>query len=113
MWVTLVLFGVSFSAHWTFAWFDYVAEQNAVGGIIDTNGYFSKTMSATMENWQSEFLQLMWQVAGLSILWYVGSPQSKEEHDRLEEKIDYLLRKTDPQNAEQFLMEAETRYPKK
>jgi hypothetical protein len=113
LWITLVLFTASFAAHWTFAWFDYVAELNAIGGTVDVNGYFSKTMSATMENWQSEFLQLMWQVAGLSILWYVGSPQSKEEHDRLEEKIDYLLRKTDPQNAEQFLLESETKYPKK
>jgi hypothetical protein len=113
LWVTLVLIAVSFAAHWTFAWFDYVSEQNAAGGIIDVNGYLSKTMSATMENWQSEFLQLMWQVARLSILWYVGSPQSKEEHNRLEEKIDYLLKKTDPQNAQQFLLESETRYPKK
>jgi hypothetical protein len=76
-------------------------------------GYFSKTMNATMENWQSEFLQLIWQVAGLSFLWYVGSPQSKQEHDRLEEKIDYVLRKTDPQNAEDFLVEDETKYPRK
>lgn len=113
VWVTLVLFAVSFTAHWTFAWFDYVAEHNAAGEIVDVNGYLSKTMSATMENWQSEFLQLVWQVAGLSILWYVGSPQSKEGQDRLEEKIDYLLKKTDPQNADQFLLESETKYPKK
>lgn len=37
----------------------------------------------TLENWQSEFLQLVWQVAGLTYLLYVGSPQSKEEDDRL------------------------------
>jgi low affinity Fe/Cu permease len=66
-----------------------------------------------MENWQSEFLQLIWQVAGLSFLWYVGSPQSKEGDERMEEKIDYLLRKMDPQNAERFLLEAESKNPKK
>jgi hypothetical protein len=27
----------------------------------------------------------MWQVAGLSILWYIGSSQSKEGDDRLED----------------------------
>jgi hypothetical protein len=34
-------------------------------------------MRDTLENWQSEFLQLIWQVAGLAILLHVGSPQSK------------------------------------
>jgi hypothetical protein len=48
-----------------------------------------------MENWQSEFLQLIWQVAGLSFLWYVGSPQSREEHDRQEEKNTNCRRHTE------------------
>ena len=30
-----------------------------------------------MENWQSEFLQLAWQIGGLSFLWAVASLQSK------------------------------------
>jgi len=49
-----------------------------------------------MENWQSEFLQLIWQVAGLSILWYVGSPQSKEGDERKEEKMDIIIEMLDP-----------------
>ena len=47
-----------------------------------------------MENWQSEFLQLMWQVAGLSFLLYVGSPQSKESSERIEEKIGFNDKET-------------------
>jgi hypothetical protein len=113
LWVTLVLFAASFSAHWVFSWFEYVDEQAELGTGVHIGAYLNKTLNATMENWQSEFLQLIWQVAGLSFLWYVGSPQSKEGHDRLEEKIDYILRKTDPQNAEYFLAESETKYPKK
>ena len=58
------------------------------------------TLRDTMENWQSEFLQLVWQVGGLSILWAVASPQSKSESDRLEEKVDILIQKLDPDNAE-------------
>lgn len=57
----------------------------------------------TFENWQSEFLQLLWQVGGLAILLYVGSPQSKEGDDRMEAKIDEILRKVDPQNAESII----------
>jgi hypothetical protein len=49
----------------------------------------------TLENWQSEFLQLNWQDAGLSILLYVGSPQSKEGDERKEAKLDAILQAVD------------------
>jgi TnpA family transposase len=49
-------------------------------------------MRATFENWQSEFLQLLWQVVGLAYFLYVGSPSSKENDDRMEAKLDALLR---------------------
>ena len=70
-------------------------------------------MRDTLENWQSEFLQLIWQVAGLTLLWYVGSPQSKEEEERNSEILQWLVRKVDPDNAEEFLAEMENKYPKK
>ena len=76
-WVTLGLFIVSISLHWIFAWYSYVQEQTEHKQPIQFNSYFNETFRDTMENWQSEFLQLMWQVAGLSILWYIGSSQSK------------------------------------
>jgi hypothetical protein len=69
-------------------------------------------MRETMENWQSEFLQLMWQVAGLSFLWYVGSPDSKEGGDRKEEKLDYIIEKLDPENSKKLFKDWEEKYPK-
>ena len=63
--------------------------------------YFNMTFRDIMENWQSEFLQLMWQVAGLSFLLYVGSPQSKESSERIEEKIDLIMKKLQERNSEQ------------
>ena len=45
----------------------------------------------TFENWQSEFLQLLWQVVGLAYFLYLGSPSSHENDDRLEAKVDALL----------------------
>lgn len=106
-------FVVSLSAQWTFGWFAYVEEQNAQGQSIETGNYFNETIRAMMENWQSEFLQLIWQVAGLSLLWYVGSPQSREEHDRTEEKIDFIIKKLEPENAKKLLEEWDRKYPKK
>jgi hypothetical protein len=87
LWVTLGLFAVSISAQWVFGWFSYVEEQKDHNQPIEFNGYFNVASRDTMENWQSEFLQLMWQVSGLSLLWYVGSPQSKEGNDRVEENF--------------------------
>ena len=66
----------------------------------------------TFENWQSEFLQLLWQVVGLTILLYVGSPQSKESEDRSEAKLDAILRAVD-KNAEQTLSTIENEYSQK
>jgi hypothetical protein len=113
LWVTLGFLVVSMSAHWTFAWFAYVQEQNMHGRPVAFNDYANATLRDTFENWQSEFLQLIWQVAGLSILWYVGSPQSREEHDRTEEKIDFIIKKLEPDNAKKLLEEWDRKYPKK
>lgn len=77
------------------------------------SGYFVETSRDTLENWQSEFLQLCWQVSALSFLWYVGSPQSKESDDRHEELLETILRKVDPQHGDKIIEDLEKRYPKK
>jgi hypothetical protein len=92
VWVTAVLFILSLIGHWTAAWFAYIDEQQAHRQPIEVQSYLIEVTRDTLENWQSEFLQLIWQVAGLSFLWYLGSPQSKEGDDRKEAKIDALLR---------------------
>ena len=42
-------------------------------------------------------------LAGLAMLLYVGSPQSREGNDRMEAKLDELLKKIDPQNGERIV----------
>lgn len=56
--------------------------------------FWPQFWASTMENWQSEALQLMWQAAGLALLYHWGSSQSREGSDRLEAKVDELLRRT-------------------
>jgi hypothetical protein len=104
---------MSLSLHWIFAWYSYVQEQSEHKQQIQFNDYFNETFRDTMENWQSEFLQLMWQVAGLSILWYIGSSQSKEGNDRLEEKIDLLIQRLDSEKGKQLIQELDKKYPRK
>lgn len=102
LWVTLVLFLGSFIGHWTFAWFAYADEQLALGEAIEISGYLVEVLRDTFENWQSEFLQLMWQIGGLAFLLYVGSPDSKEGNDRVEEKLDLVLKSVAKDGEEQI-----------
>jgi hypothetical protein len=112
LWVTLILFVGSLIGHWVFAWFAFVDEQVAHAQPILFSDYFVQVLRDTFENWQSEFLQLIWQVAGLSFLWYVGSPQSKEGSDRAEEKIDRILKAAYGKDADRILEELDTKYPR-
>ena len=112
-WITLGFFLVTLTGHWAFAWVAYVDEQHEHDEPVEVRGYLTQTMRDTLENWQSEFLQLIWQVAGLAFLWHVGSPQSKEGDDRKEEKLDFLLEKAyGPAEASRIKQDLEHRYPK-
>ena len=53
--------------------------------------FWPEFFASTFENWQSEFLQLVWQAVGLALLLFWGSSQSKESDERMEAKIDRLL----------------------
>lgn len=109
-WVTAGFFIVTFVGHWVFGWFAFVDEQHALGQPISVSAYAIEMMRDTLENWQSEFLQLIWQVAGLAILLHVGSPQSKEGDDRVEAKIDAILLAVQPRKAEKVLEEIDDAY---
>lgn len=111
LWVTLGFFLISLVGHWTFAWFAYVEEQAMHGEPVETSSFFIEVLRDTLENWQSEFLQLMWQVAGLAFLFYVSSPQSREGDDRKEEKIDAIL-KAVSKDGEKLVTALDKKYPK-
>ena len=109
-WVTGALFVITLSGHWIFGWFAYVSEQHALEQPVDISGYTIQMMRDTLENWQSEFLQLLWQVAGLAILLHVGSPQSKEGDDRMEAKLDAILLAVDPGKGDQLIKSIDDEY---
>ena len=100
VWVTGFLFLISLVGHWLFGWQAYLGEQEMHGQPPEIWDYTIEMMRDTLENWQSEFLQLIWQVAGLSFLLHVGSPQSKEGDDRMEAKLDAILLKVDPHGSQ-------------
>jgi len=103
VWFTGAFFLISLLGHWLFGWFAYVDEQRLHGAEITTAGYAIEMLRDTLENWQSEFLQLIWQVAGLSFLLHVGSPQSKEGDDRKEAKLDAILLAVDEKQGRDLI----------
>lgn len=113
LWVTLLLLLISLAGHWVFAWMAYVDEQQQFNHAVRVSEYLVMTCRDMFENWQSEFLQLIWQVSGLTLLWYVGSPQSRESSDRLEEKVDYILKMIDSEKGPKEVKKLDTKYPKK
>ena len=111
-WVTLVLFLGALLGHWAFAWFAYVQDQEAHHQPVRVNEYVVQAARDTLENWQSEFLQLIWQVAGLAFLLHVGSPQSKEGDERKEAKLDRILQAVDAKNAKRIIEDLDSKYPR-
>ena len=111
-WVTLGLFAFSIVGHWIFGWYAFVDEQREHAQAVQFSSYFVEMMRDTLENWQSEFLQLLWQVGGLALFLFVGSPQSKEGSDRLEAKVDAILRRVGD-DGEGVIRTLDERYAKK
>jgi hypothetical protein len=109
-WITLAFFLGSLTLHWYFGWSAYVEEAQQHGQPADTNGYLDEMLRGTFENWQSEFLQLLWQVLGLAYFLYIGSPSSKENDDRMEAKIDALIRLQAGDRGEELLTAIDERY---
>ena len=111
-WITAAFFLISFAGHWIFGWFGFADEQRAHNQPPAVSAYLMEMGRDTLENWQSEFLQLLWQVGGLAFLFYFGSPQSKEGDDRKEDKLDEILRRFDPEGAERLIAALDSKYPR-
>jgi hypothetical protein len=90
--VTGAMFLVAWAGQAVFQWIEAANEAQTHGEALTAADFLPQFLAATLENWQSEFLQLVWQAAGLALFYYWGSSQSRESDERLEAKIDELLR---------------------
>lgn len=108
--ITAGFFLIAIAGHWIFAWYAFVDEAMQHGQQPEFSAYLVEVGRDTLENWQSEFLQLLWQVVGLAYFLYVGSPSSKENDDRMEAKIDELLKLNAGDKAEALIARLDERY---
>ena len=107
-WAKAYSFALVTGALFLFSWlgqfiFQMITERNEAeqhGQSFSWSDFFPQFLQSTFENWQSEFLQLVWQAAGLALFYYWGSSQSRESDERIEAKINALLRdrNLDPNN---------------
>jgi hypothetical protein len=89
--VTAVLFLLSWTGQFVTQLISEKNEAQQHGEAFQWSDFWPQFLSSTFENWQSEFLQLVWQAVGLAFLFLWGSSQSKESDERMEAKLDRLL----------------------
>lgn len=91
--VTGLLFLGSWYGQFIFQAREFADEAAAHGQTAHFSDYLPQFLASTFENWQSEFLQALWTVFGLAVFYHWGSAQSREQGDRLEAKVDMVLRR--------------------
>jgi hypothetical protein len=79
------LFLLSWTGHAVLEWLSYTQEQDDHGIPATASGYWVEFGRATLENWQSEWLQLLGEallfLGPLAALLWKADQQSKESHD--------------------------------
>ena len=76
-------------------WREFESDQREHGQTVEVHEYVDAFMSSTLENWQSEFLQLLTFVVLTSFLIHRGSHESKDSDERLEKRMNEIARKVD------------------
>jgi hypothetical protein len=89
------LFLVSWAGQAVAEWRMYVEDQQAHQRAVDFGGFLIAFGQSTLENWQSEFLQLFSFVVFAAVLIHRGSAESKDGTDRIEAKLDRIEERLD------------------
>src|SRR5687768_319449 len=95
-WVLLGLFIVFWIGQTLVGWQEFVTEQTEhgqVARVFGDGGYVWNWARTTLENWQSEMLQLFAMVVLTSFLIFKGSPESKDGDDEMKQTLARLERR--------------------
>jgi uncharacterized membrane protein YhaH (DUF805 family) len=94
--VLFLLFVVSWIGQTISGWVEFAAEQQSHGQaaqVFGSDGYVWMWAQATLENWQSEFLQLLTFVVLTSFLIHRGSHESKDSTEQMQASLDRVERR--------------------
>ena len=95
-WVLLTLFIIFWIGQTIVGWQEFAAEQTEHGQLAQVfgdDGYVWNWARTTLENWQSEMLQLFAMVALTSFLIFKGSPESKDGDEEMKQTLVRLERR--------------------
>ena len=94
--LSIVLLGL-FLASWigqaVFQWFEMANEVQAHGQASTVAEFIPAFLSATFENWQSEFLQLFTMVVLTAFLIHKGSHESKDQDEKVDQTLERIERR--------------------
>ncbi len=82
-----ILFLVTWAAHGVAQWQTFTDDQREHNQPVEVGDFTSDFLQSTLENWQSEFLQLFSFVVMSALLIHKGSAESKDSDDRMEEAL--------------------------
>jgi hypothetical protein len=82
-----IMFFVSWGGHAIAQWQLYTDEQREHGQPTEMGDFLANFSQATLENWQSEFLQLFSFVVLAALFIHHGSAESKDGEERIEQSV--------------------------
>ena len=85
--VLAVLFFTTWFGQGIAQWQAFVDEQRMHGEPVEVSDFISEFSQSTLENWQSEFLQLFSFVVLAAMYLHRGSAESRDSDDRMEEAL--------------------------
>lgn len=102
----MLLFLLTWVAHGVAEWQTYTDEQREHGQPTEAGDFIAKFSQSTLENWQSEFLQLFAFVVLAALYVHKGSAESKDGDEKLEASLRRIEEKlgtlpTDAPNGDQ------------
>jgi hypothetical protein len=83
----MILFFTTWIAHAIAEWQTYTDEQREHGESIKAGDFFTSFSQSTLENWQSEFLQLFSFVVLAALFIHKGSSESKDSGEKVEASL--------------------------
>ena len=109
-----MFFAITWLLHGITEYNQFIEERYKHDQPVAMNLFWNEFIRQTMENWQSEFLQLSWQIDGLMIffvcLWLLHKDISRKRKKILEKLLELQLSKD---NYSQFMNNLIEKYPDK
>jgi NTP pyrophosphatase (non-canonical NTP hydrolase) len=85
-----LLFFLSWFAQLVTQWFNWANEQTEHNQPLEVGDVLWQFWTSTLENWQSEFLQLLTFVVLTSFLIHRNSPESKDSDDEMQQALNRI-----------------------